>query len=76
VLTRHAADGDAMIPYERVRAAVADNPIATKAGNVSFMISFGVKTWRADGSEDELLAALSAIRRGGAVKRRYRCDAV
>lgn len=57
VLTDHAADDAAVIPFERVRAAVAGNPIPTRAGNVSITISFGVKIWRADESEDELLAA-------------------
>jgi len=57
LLTEHAAEGDAVIPYERARAAVADNPIPTRVGNVSITISFGVKIWRADESEDQLLAA-------------------
>ena len=57
LLTEHAAEGDAIIPYERARAAVADNPIPTRVGNVSITISFGVKIWRADESEDQLLAA-------------------
>jgi two-component system chemotaxis response regulator CheY len=57
LLTEHAAESDAVISYERVRAAVADNPIPTRAGNVSITISFGVKIWRADETEDELVAA-------------------
>jgi len=60
VLTDHAGEDDAVIPYERVRAVVAGNPIPTRAGNVSITISFGVKIWRADESEDELLAAADA----------------
>jgi two-component system cell cycle response regulator len=57
LLTEHAAEDDALIPYERARAAVADNPIPTRAGKVSITISFGVKIWTADESQDELLAA-------------------
>lgn len=57
LLTEHAAESDAVISYERVRAAVADNPIPTRAGNVSITISFGVEIWRADETEDELFAA-------------------
>jgi two-component system cell cycle response regulator len=57
VLTAHAGEGDATIPYERARAAAADNPIATRVGNVSVTISFGVSIWHEGDSEDDLLAA-------------------
>jgi len=60
VLTEHAADADALIPHERVRAAVADSPIPTSAGPVSVTLSFGVKIWRAGESEAQLLAAADA----------------
>jgi two-component system cell cycle response regulator len=60
VLTGHAGEGDAIIPYERARAAAADNPIATRVGNVSVTISFGVSIWHEGDSEDDLLAAADA----------------
>jgi diguanylate cyclase (GGDEF)-like protein len=60
VLTDHAGDDDAATPYERARSVVAGTPIPTRAGNVSITISVGVKIWRADESEDELLAAADA----------------
>ncbi|HZW01221.1 MAG TPA: diguanylate cyclase, partial [Candidatus Deferrimicrobium sp.] len=41
-------------------AAVADHPIPTKAGEPSVTISFGVKIWRSNETEDELLAAADA----------------
>jgi diguanylate cyclase (GGDEF)-like protein len=60
VLTDHHAAADAAVPYERARAAVADHPIPTRAGDASVTISFGVEIWRANQTEDELLAAADA----------------
>ena len=60
VLTDHHVENAAVVPYERARAAVADKPIHTKAGDVSVTITFGVKIWRADENEDALLAAADA----------------
>lgn len=60
VLTGHVRDDEVGMPYERMRAAVADQPIPTRAGNVSITISFGVSVWREDETEDELLAAADA----------------
>lgn len=57
VLTGHAGDGDAVIPYERARAAAAEDPIPTGVGDVSITISFGVSIWRDGETGDELLAA-------------------
>jgi len=57
VLTGHAGGEAAVAAFERVRAEVADNPIATRVGDVSVTISFGVSTWREGDTEDELLAA-------------------
>ena len=57
VLTEQAADADALIPYERVRAAVADSPIPTSAGPVSVTLSFGVRIWTPGESGAQLLAA-------------------
>jgi two-component system cell cycle response regulator len=57
MLTEHDREDDAVLLYERARAAVADNPMPTSAGNVSVTISLGVKIRGADETEDELLAA-------------------
>jgi two-component system cell cycle response regulator len=57
VLTMPAAGADAVIPFERVRSAVADTPLATKDGAMSITISFGVTIWSDGETEDELIAA-------------------
>jgi diguanylate cyclase (GGDEF)-like protein len=57
VLTEHARDDGPAILYERLRAAIADNPIQTGAGIMPITISFGVKTWADGETEEELLAA-------------------
>jgi two-component system cell cycle response regulator len=44
-----AADAGAL--FERMRAAVAADPIATEAGNVRITISVGVASWRVDDTE-------------------------
>jgi diguanylate cyclase (GGDEF)-like protein len=56
VLTEYAGLEGAGMLYERLRTAVAHNPIRTGAGDVSITISFGVKVWAAGETEDELLA--------------------
>lgn len=43
--------------YERLRAALAGNPIPTQAGELSMTVSIGAATWRADESVEELLGA-------------------
>jgi len=60
VLARHARDADAGVLFERLRAAVADDPIPTKAGDVAITLSFGVSGWTEGQTEDELLAAADA----------------
>jgi diguanylate cyclase (GGDEF)-like protein len=60
VLARHARDADAGMLFERLRAAVADHPIPTKAGDVAITLSFGVSGWTEGQTEDELLAAADA----------------
>ena len=60
VLTDHHAGDAAAVPYQRARAAVADHPLRTKAGDALVTISFGVSIWRANETEDELLAAADA----------------
>ncbi len=48
---------DAARLYERLRAALAGNPIPTQAGELSITVSIGAATWRADESVEELLGA-------------------
>jgi len=60
VLTEHAREDGAAILYERLRAAIADNPIQTGAGVMPITISFGVKIWADGETEEELLAAADA----------------
>jgi diguanylate cyclase (GGDEF)-like protein len=60
VLARHARNADAGMLFERLRAAVADHPIPTKAGDVAITLSFGVSGWTEGQTEDELLAAADA----------------
>jgi two-component system, cell cycle response regulator len=43
--------------YERLRAAVADDPLPTRAGNLSITVSIGVAVWSGKETEDELLSA-------------------
>jgi diguanylate cyclase (GGDEF)-like protein len=43
--------------YERLRAAVADDPIPTRAGSLSITVSIGVAVWSVNETEDELLSA-------------------
>jgi two-component system, cell cycle response regulator len=43
--------------YERLRAAVADNPIPTKAGSLPITVSIGVAVWSGKETVDELLSA-------------------
>ena len=57
VLTEHAREDGASILYERLRAAVADRPIPTGAGDIPITISFGVKIGDEGETEAELLAA-------------------
>ncbi len=57
VLTEHAGEDGAGILYERLRAAVADRPIHTGAGDFTITISFGVKIGAEGETEAELLAA-------------------
>ena len=45
---------------ERLRSAVADKPINTKAGNVSITISIGAKIWLENETSGEMLTAADA----------------
>ena len=60
VLTEHAREDGAAILYERLRVAIADNPIQTGAGIMPITTSFGVKIWADGETEEELLAAADA----------------
>jgi two-component system, cell cycle response regulator len=60
VLAAHVGGADVGMLYERMRAAVAGNPIPTQAGDLSVTVSFGVSMWREGETEDELLAAADA----------------
>lgn len=43
-------------PFERVRAALAAQPIPTRAGEVPVTISFGVTVWLEGDTEDQMVA--------------------
>jgi two-component system, cell cycle response regulator len=60
VLAERIGDADVASLFERVRAAVAADPIPTRAGGVPITISFGVGMWRDDDTEDLLLARADA----------------
>jgi diguanylate cyclase (GGDEF)-like protein len=60
VLAAHVGDADVGMLYERMRAAVADNPTHTRAGDLPMTVAFGVSAWREGETEDELLAAADA----------------
>jgi two-component system cell cycle response regulator len=60
MVTGHVRGEDAAVPYERARAAVADTPVSTSAGNVPTTLSVGVRIREADEMEEELLGAADA----------------
>ncbi len=60
VLAEHTGNADLGLLYERARAAVADHPIHTQAGDLSITISFGVSAWSEGDTADELLGAADA----------------
>jgi len=57
VVTEHRRIDGPGILYERLRAAVADRPITTGAGDIPITISLGVKLADTGDTEAELLAA-------------------
>jgi len=70
VITPGIKENDLTAIYERIRAAVADNPISTSAGEVSIAVSIGVTEWKGSEKEDELLlAADSALYRAKSLGR-------
>ena len=60
VLAERISGAEVRSLFERVRAAVAADAIATRAGDVPVTISFGVATWQDDDTEDQLLARADA----------------
>jgi diguanylate cyclase (GGDEF)-like protein len=60
VLATHVGEADARLLYERLRAAVADNPIPSEAGDLSITVSVGVSLWSEGETEDQLLEAADA----------------
>jgi two-component system, cell cycle response regulator len=60
VLATHVGEADVRMLYERLRAAVADNPIPTGAGDLSITVSVGVSLWSEGETEDQLLEAADA----------------
>ena len=60
VLAQHTGDADIGLIYERARAAVSDNPIQTRAGDLFITLSFGVSAWREGDTADDLLGAADA----------------
>jgi diguanylate cyclase (GGDEF)-like protein len=57
VITPGIKESDLEIVYDRLRRAIADNPILTRAGSMSITVSIGATMWQEDQTEDELLAA-------------------
>jgi two-component system cell cycle response regulator len=60
VLAVHIGDADGAALFERIRAAVADHAMPTRAGDVAITLSFGVCRWTEGQTEDDLLAAADA----------------
>ncbi len=60
VLAGHVRDADVGALFERLRAAVADQPLPTSCGEVPVTLSFGVSRWTDGQTEDQLLAAADA----------------
>ena len=60
MLAEHTGHVNVELIYERARAAVADNPIHTKAGDVPVTVSIGVSAWKEGDTADDLLAAADA----------------
>jgi diguanylate cyclase (GGDEF)-like protein len=56
VLAERIGDGDVAALFERMRAAVAAEPIDTNAGAVQVTISFGVASWQENDTESRLFA--------------------
>ena len=60
VLARHAGDGNAGLLFERIRAVVADPPIASTDGAVAVTLSFGVSRWEEGQTAEALLGTADA----------------
>jgi diguanylate cyclase (GGDEF)-like protein len=60
VLAEHTGNADVALLYERARAAVADHPMQTEAGDLPITISIGVSAWQEGDTADDLLVAADA----------------
>jgi two-component system cell cycle response regulator len=60
VLAGHVGDADVGRIFERMRAAVADHAMPTRAGDLGVTLSFGVSRWTDGQTGDDLLAAADA----------------
>lgn len=60
VITPGIKESDVPLLYDRLRAAIANNPIATQAGELSITLSLGVASVRGNETMEELLAAADA----------------
>lgn len=57
VITPGVKENDAITVYKRLLSEVAENPLATKSGNVSVTMSIGVKVLSGEEEMEELLKA-------------------
>lgn len=57
VITPGISAANAQALFERLRAALAETPIPTSAGNISITISIGVRLYGAEQTENALLSA-------------------
>jgi diguanylate cyclase (GGDEF)-like protein/PAS domain S-box-containing protein len=57
VITPGIKENDVRLVYDRLRAAIANNPIPTKSGELSITLSLGVAPVRGNETMEELLAA-------------------
>lgn len=76
VISPGIKENDLKTVCERLRTAIADNPIVTKVGNISLTVSIGAKIWKVNESSGEFLtAADSALYRAKSEGRNRVCIA-
>ena len=77
IMASDIKENDVNMLYERLRAAIADNPIPTKVGNVSITVCIGVAVWSGSETGNNLLAAAdSALYQAKNTGRNRMCLAV